>query len=89
MFIVTEHSVLTMELVRDSEGQLRARMPSQFPFSVGSQSRSGRCLVSSREIRPGETILTDSAILVGPASNNVCIVCCSSRQASPGIFEKS
>ena len=69
-----------MDLVRDSEGVLRPSLSSHFPFSVGEKARSGRCLVSRREIRPGETILTDSAILVGPGSHTVCVVCCSSRQ---------
>ena len=71
-----------MELVRDSEGVLRPSLPSQFPFTVGETASSGRCLVDSREIRPGQTILTDSAILVGPASPGVCVVCCSSSSPS-------
>ena len=71
-----------MELVRDSEGILRPRLPPQFPFTVGETAVSGRRLVASREIRPGQTILTDSAILVGPASPGVCVVCCSSRPPS-------
>ena len=83
VFVITQQHLWDMELVRDSEGLLTPRMPHQFPFSVGAVAGSGRCLVSTREIRPGETILTDSAILVGPASPTVCIVCCSSRQA-PG-----
>ena len=73
-----------MELVRDSEGILRPRLPPQFPFTVGETAVSGRRLVASREIRPGQTILTDSAILVGPASPGVCVVCCSSRPPRPG-----
>ena len=71
-----------MELVRDPEGVLRPSLPPQFPFTVGETAVSGRRLVASREIRPGQTILTDSAILVGPASPGVCVVCCSSRPPS-------
>ena len=71
-----------MELVRDSDGILRPRLPPQFPFTVGETAVSGRRLVASREIRPGQTILTDSAILLGPASPGVCVVCCSSSQPS-------
>jgi len=35
--------------------------------------------VATREIRPEETVLSDSAILLGPASPHVCIVCCSHK----------
>ena len=74
--------IVGMELVRDSEGILRPRLPPQFPFTVGETAVSGRRLVASREIRPGQTILTDSAILLGPASPGVCVVCCTSSQPS-------
>ena len=69
-----------MELVRGSLGELVPKLPPQFPFRVSNKPESGRCLVANREIRPEETVLTDSAILLGPASPNVCIVCCSYRQ---------
>jgi len=68
-----------MDLVRDEYGHLTPVLPSQFPFFVDFKSGAGRCLISNREIRPGETILTDSAIILGPASSVVCVVCCSSR----------
>ena len=67
-----------MELVRE-QGRLVPVLPPQFPFRVSSRPGSGRSLVADREIRPGETMLTDSAILLGPASAVVCIVCCSKR----------
>merc|ERR1711892_1136311 len=71
-----------MELVRNTDGELSAQLPQQFPFRVSHTPKSGRCLVTTREIRPEETVLTDSAILLGPASPFVCIVCCSYRPDS-------
>ena len=68
-----------MELVRGRDGQLHPVLPPQFPFYVASRPEAGRCLMSTREVRPGEVVLTDSAIILGPASPLVCIVCCSSR----------
>ena len=68
-----------MELVRNSRGELTPQLPSQFPFRVGQTPGQGRCLISNREIRPEETVLSDSAILLGPASPLVCIVCCCFR----------
>lgn len=68
-----------MELVRDLDGQLSPHLPPHFPFRVSQTTSSGRCLVATREIRPEETVLSDSAILLGPASPYVCIVCCSHR----------
>ena len=67
-----------MELVRE-QGRLVPVLPPQFPFRVSSRPGCGRSLVAAREIRPGETVLTDSAILLGPASAVVCIVCCTKR----------
>lgn len=67
-----------MELVRE-EGLLVPVLPPQFPFRVSSRPGCGRSLVAAREIRPGETVLTDSAILLGPASPNVCMMCCTKR----------
>ena len=67
-----------MELVRE-EDRLVSVLPPQFPFRVSSRPGCGRSLVAAREIRPGETLLTDSAILLGPASPRVCIVCCTRR----------
>lgn len=64
-----------MELVREEE-ELVAQLPSHFPFRVVTSGEKGRALVTTRKIRPEETVLTDSAILLGPASNSVCIVCC-------------
>jgi len=71
-----------MELVRNTAGELQPELPAQFPFRVGHTPASGRCLISTREIRPEETVLSDSAILLGPASPLVCIVCCCSRSGS-------
>ena len=68
-----------MELVRNSDGELTPHLPPHFPFRVSHTTASGRCLVATREIRPEETVLSDSAILLGPASPHVCIVCCSHK----------
>ena len=68
-----------MELVRNTKGELTPELPPQFPFRVSSTPSSGRCLITTREIRPEETVLSDSAILLGPASPLVCIVCCCFR----------
>ena len=65
--------------MRGRDGQLYPVLPPQFPFYVASRPEAGRCLMSTREVRPGEVVLTDSAIILGPASPLVCIVCCSSR----------
>ena len=77
--IVLTVTVRDMDLVRAEDGQLTPVLPPQFPFHVTNSPVSGRCVIASREIRPGETILTDSAIILGPASPVVCIVCCSAR----------
>jgi len=67
-----------MELVREAEtGILVPRLPQHFPFVITETKDRGRALFSGREILPDETVLTDSAILLGPASSTVCIVCCS------------
>ena len=68
-----------MELVRNKLGELTPELPPQFPFRVSHTPSQERCLIANREIRPEETVLSDSAILLGPASPLVCIVCCSSR----------
>ena len=54
-----------MELYRDATGSLEARLAPTFPFTVGWREGQGRCLLAAREIRPQQTILTDSAILLG------------------------
>ena len=54
-----------MELHRDKSGNLEARLPPNFGFQISDVSGSGRCLISNREIRHNETVLTDSAILLG------------------------
>ena len=46
-----------MELERDGAGLLTASLPPQFPFTVQTRN-GGRCLVASRELRPGEVVLT-------------------------------
>ncbi len=57
-----------MELERDETGTLRARLPAAFPFRVGERAGAGRTLLANREIRPQETVLTDSAIILGETS---------------------
>ena len=54
-----------MELYRSEEGHLEARFPAHFPFQLERRMGEGRCLVATREIRPEETVLTDSAIILG------------------------
>jgi len=58
------------------DGRLQPSLPTHFPFRVAEVKGRGQGLVASREVHPGETLLTDSSILLGPASSNVCIVCC-------------
>lgn len=68
---------LGMDLVRDEEeGVWLPSLPHHFPFRVAEVKGRGQGLVASREVKPGETLLTDSSILLGPASSHVCIVCC-------------
>ncbi len=64
-----------MELERDEAGTLRARLPAAFPFSVGERAGAGRTLLANREIRPQETVLTDSAIILGETSGTSLFVC--------------
>ena len=54
-----------MELYRGKKGTLEARVPKNFPFEICYREGLGRCLFATREIRPEETVLTDSAILLG------------------------
>ena len=57
--------VTKMELFRSGSGHLEARFPAHFPFQLERRVGEGRCLVATREIRPEETVLTDSAIILG------------------------
>ena len=54
-----------MELFREGSGTLQARVPKNFPFQISYKEGLGRCLFATREIRPEEIVLTDSAILLG------------------------
>jgi hypothetical protein len=63
-----------MEPERDETGTLRARLPAAFPFRVGERAGAGRTLLANREIRPQETVLTDSAIILGETSGDI-VVC--------------
>jgi hypothetical protein len=81
-----------MELERDETGTLRARLPAAFPFRVGERAGAGRTLLANREIRPQETVLTDSAIILGETRANI-VVCllelsllCSVSQADSDRF---
>ena len=54
-----------MELVRMATGELEARLPDNFPFRIASVAGAGRCLLATKEIRPEQLVLADSAILLG------------------------
>ena len=48
----------------------------RFPFRLSSWPGEGRCLVATRDLRPEETVLVETAAVHGPASAAACVVCC-------------
>lgn len=66
-----------MEFDRTIQGDLSPHLSSRFPFKVDWSPAGGRCLRTTRDILPEETVLTDTCVLLGPGSPSVCIVCCS------------
>jgi len=66
-----------MEFTRDKTGQLEPCLSDRFPFHVETCKGAGRCLRANRGIAPESTVLSDTAVFLGPASAAVCIVCCS------------
>ena len=66
-----------MEFTRDDVGDIVPRLSDRFPFTVSEGGPGeGRCLRTTRDIRPEETVLTDTAVFLGPSSPTACIVCC-------------
>lgn len=53
-------------------------------WQVEEREGVGRVLVASRDVRPGQVVLVDQAVVTGPASRApvVCLECLASRPAA-------